>query len=79
MSRTSRSLIKLLLGLSAALATPCQVAQAAWPRPSTHETGADKALNARVRSIVASMTLEQKIGQITQADIRSITPDDVRR
>jgi beta-glucosidase len=25
------------------------------------------------------MTLEQKIGQMTQADIRSITPDDVRR
>ena len=25
------------------------------------------------------MTLEQKVGQITQADIRSITPDDVRR
>ncbi|MFL6724909.1 MAG: glycoside hydrolase family 3 protein [Sphingomicrobium sp.] len=38
----------------------------------------DAALNARVRSIVARMTLEQKIGQMTQADIRSITPDDVR-
>jgi beta-glucosidase len=25
------------------------------------------------------MTLEQKVGQMTQADIRSITPDDVRR
>ena len=25
------------------------------------------------------MTLEQKVGQITQADIRSVTPDDVRR
>jgi beta-glucosidase len=25
------------------------------------------------------MTLEQKIGQMTQADIRSVTPDDVRR
>ena len=25
------------------------------------------------------MTLEQKVGQITQADIRSVTPDEVRR
>ena len=25
------------------------------------------------------MTLEQKIGQMTQPDIRSVTPDDVRR
>ena len=25
------------------------------------------------------MTLEQKVGQITQAEIRSITPDEVRR
>ena len=39
----------------------------------------DGALEARVRSIVAGMTLEQKVGQITQGDIRSITPDDVRR
>ena len=29
--------------------------------------------------IVAGMTLEQKIGQMTQPDIRSVTPDDVRR
>ena len=36
------------------------------------------ALEARVRSIVAGMTLEQKIGQMTQPDIRSVTPDDVR-
>jgi beta-glucosidase len=34
---------------------------------------------AHLRDIVASMTLEQKIGQMTQPDIRSVTPDDVRR
>jgi len=79
MSLTSRFRFKLLLGLSAAFFTPCQVAQAAWPRAATRATGADKALNARVRSIVRGMTLEQKIGQITQVDIRSITPDDVRQ
>lgn len=34
---------------------------------------------ARIREIVAGMTLEQKIGQMTQPDIRSVTPEDVRR
>jgi len=49
-----------------------------WPRPAI-TASPDAALEARVRSIVAGMTLEQKIGQMTQADIRSVTPDDVRR
>jgi beta-glucosidase len=48
-----------------------------WPRAAI--AADDPAIEARVRSIVAGMTLQQKIGQMTQADIRSITPDDVRR
>jgi len=48
-----------------------------WPvlpaRPS-----APAADEARIREIVNGMTLEQKIGQMTQPDIRSVTPDDVR-
>jgi beta-glucosidase len=35
-------------------------------------------LEARVREIVGKMTLAQKIGQMTQAEIKSVTPDDVR-
>ncbi|MEP5059941.1 glycoside hydrolase family 3 protein, partial [Nisaea sp.] len=34
---------------------------------------------ARVQAILARMTLEQKVGQIIQADIASVTPEDVRR
>ena len=49
-----------------------------WPR-AVAPKASDAALDARVRSIVRSMTLEQKVGQMTQADIRSITPDDVRK
>lgn len=41
--------------------------------------GDDPALDARVRQIVAGMTLAQKVGQMTQAEIKSITPDEVRR
>ncbi|WP_347261496.1 glycoside hydrolase family 3 protein [Rudaea sp.] len=39
----------------------------------------DAAMEARIREIVQGMTIEQKIGQMTQADIRKITPDEVRR
>jgi beta-glucosidase len=39
----------------------------------------DPAMEQRIAKIVAGMTLEQKVGQMTQADIRSITPDEVRR
>ncbi|WP_374528496.1 glycoside hydrolase family 3 protein [Novosphingobium sp.] len=38
----------------------------------------DPATEARIASIVAGMTLEQKIGQMTEPDIRYITPDQVR-
>lgn len=36
-------------------------------------------MEARIAEIVAGMTLRQKVGQITQPDIRSIKPDDVRQ
>ncbi len=49
-----------------------------WPKAAIPRSR-DIALEARVHSIVAAMTLEQKVGQMTQADIRSITPDEVRR
>ena len=56
--------------------------------PSTHyrhwpaikrRLAADPALEARVRSIVAGMSLAQKIGQMTQAEIKSITPAQVTK
>ena len=37
----------------------------------------DPALEARVQKIVASMTLAQKVGQMTQAEIKTITPAQV--
>lgn len=79
MSVASRSRFKLFLGFSAALLSAGPPLQAASPRDAAPATDADAALNARVRSIVEGMTLEQKVGQITQADIRSITPEDVRK
>jgi beta-glucosidase len=64
--------------LAAASLASAAAAADVWPRPPV-TVAPDAALEARVRSIVASMTLEQKVGQMTQPDIRYVTPDDVRR
>ncbi|HJP68093.1 MAG TPA: glycoside hydrolase family 3 protein [Sphingomicrobium sp.] len=68
---------KALLCLGATLLTTSAAAAEVWPR-AVGPSAPDRAIDARVRSIVATMTLQQKIGQMTQADIRSITPDNVR-
>lgn len=54
---------------------------AAWPtRPATPaDSRLEPADEARIARIVGAMTLEQKIGQMTQPEIRHITPDEVRR
>ena len=49
-----------------------------WPELA-HPVAKDPAMEARIAEIVAGMTLRQKIGQMTQADIRSVTPDQVRK
>lgn len=48
-----------------------------WPR--AHSRGlVDPATEARVSQLLAQMTLEEKVGQMIQADIETITPDDLR-
>ncbi len=49
-----------------------------WPRLKS-AVAADARLEARVKEIVAGMTLEQKVGQMTQSEIKTTTPEDVRR
>ncbi len=44
-----------------------------WPLPQ------DAGLEQRVHKLLAAMTLEEKVGQVIQADIASVTPDDVRQ
>jgi beta-glucosidase len=68
---------KVILCLAATLLASAVSAAEIWPRAESPVP--DAANEARARSIVAGMTLEQKVGQMTQADIRSITPDEVRR
>jgi len=40
--------------------------------------GPDRKLEAKIDRILSTMSLPQKIGQMTQAEIKSITPDEVR-
>ena len=49
-----------------------------WPHvPSA--IGKDPAIEARITEILAQMTLAEKIGQMTQPEIKFITPEQVRR
>ena len=47
--------------------------QVAWPLAE------DAALEKRIADLMATMTVEEKVGQLVQGDIASITPEDVRK
>lgn len=49
-----------------------------WPRIASPYAG-DKAVEQKIESIISKMTLAEKVGQITMAEIQSISPDDVKR
>lgn len=49
-----------------------------WPHIKA-PASRDARLDTRVRDIVAHMSLAQKVGQMTQAEIKSITPAEVRQ
>jgi beta-glucosidase len=48
-----------------------------WPRARSAQAS-DPALEARITTLLAAMTLEQKVGQLIEADIGTITPEDLR-
>src|SRR5687768_3649823 len=49
-----------------------------WPAPAS-PFRKDAQLDQRVATLLARMTLEEKIGQVIQPDIGSVTPEDMRR
>lgn len=49
-----------------------------WPKlPASVKD--DEALDTRLEQLLASLSVEEKVGQIIQADIASVTADDVRK
>src|SRR3546814_8868568 len=62
---------------SSDLAAGADHATTDWPHVDS-AIAAVPAIEAHVREIVAGMTLAQKVGQITQAEIKSVTREQVR-
>ena len=83
MKMTSISRITATVALTGAgLLTSAAIAQpnarlTDWPRIAS-PIKASPVQEARIRRIVASMTLAQKIGQMTQAEIKTATPEQAR-
>lgn len=49
-----------------------------WPQQSSPLT-TNLAVEARVAELLEKMTLEEKVGQVIQADIASVTPEEVKQ
>ncbi len=62
--------------LAAAKLLLCLVGLASYGAASADQ---DNDIEAKVAALLTRMTLEQKIGQMVQPDIRSVTADDVRK
>ena len=75
-TRSTRPRPRALAALAALVAALVANAQAA---PPPRAFPVDPAQEAAIRAIVARMTLAQKVGQMTQPDIRAITPAEVRQ
>ncbi len=61
-------------GPQAAVANP-----SAWPAAASPTAITDARTEAAITDLMARMTLEEKVGQLIQADIGSITPADLAR
>lgn len=65
------------LTMAGPAATDSPVHPREWPRPA-RALAADARLEVRIAALLARMTPAEKVGQLIQADIGSITPDDLR-
>ncbi|MEO8998857.1 MAG: glycoside hydrolase family 3 N-terminal domain-containing protein [Rhodanobacter sp.] len=71
-------LVGLLLGVSTlALAQDTAIHPDSWPSIDP-ALPADPTLEARIDHLLAGMSIEDKVGQLIQADISTITPDDLK-
>jgi beta-glucosidase len=60
--------------------TPAATAHPAlWPAARSPDSFSSPADERRITAIMAPMTLEQKVGQLIQADITAITPEELDR
>lgn len=67
--------------LAASILTACTAADAKdkiWPKVSS-PIALDKSIESDIDALLAKMSLEQKVGQMIQAEIKSISPDDAAK
>src|SRR5690349_23018980 len=57
---------------------PLTVHPSQWPA-ATSPVGLDATTEARISTMLAAMSVEEKVGQVVQPDWRSITPPEVTR
>src|SRR5579883_2062645 len=57
---------------------PATIHPGTWPQTRPH-VPVDPALERKISAILAGMTLEQKVGQLIQGDISTLTPADLSR
>lgn len=81
--RSGALVAALMLGLLGCCGQDRAAAAAATDKDPWPEViwplAADPALEKRITDLMAGMTVEEKVGQLVQGDIASVTPDDVRR
>ncbi len=74
-------LAAMLLASGSALAAPADGSSTAhpalWPAAHSPATITSAETERRIARMIAAMTLEQKVGQMIQADISAITPEDL--
>ncbi|MCW0459431.1 hypothetical protein NB717_000499 [Xanthomonas sacchari] len=80
---TGALLAALLLALAVCkgdvqAAAPARAEASPWPSV-TWPLPEDPALEKRLTALIATMTVEEKVGQLVQGDIGSLTPEDVRK
>ncbi len=83
LGRAAATMVAFGLGLTAAMSdaaptTPGTADPVNWP-VLEDSVRADPAIERRIRAIMTKMSIEQKVGQVIQADVGSVTPDDVAR
>src|SRR5438874_2075686 len=67
-----------LLLAGAAFAAPAAQAPVHWPSVRS-AVPRDPRIEARIERILKRMSVEEKVGQVVQADINFVTPEDVRK
>ena len=73
-----RALACLSFAASLVLTTAAHASDEIWPKVKSPVAG-DTALEAKVDALLGQMSLEQKVGQIIQPEIKNISPEDVGR